>query len=983
MKKVSTIIASITMLFLVAIALASCGDALPSSSYEKVQFAFNGVEKSLKSVKLSSDEINFNKSNYSKSNIVLMAAKVNADAYSVIENLYEDSDSQGDIIDELEYNQPPMIQFQYLKAILDDTGSDFEFGTKYYSNITNSIYYDIETGKKKANTETNYKWDYDFKLALEINIDSNDLITCDVSFDVKLTKGSTEYNMDWYVGMELDYDMYDKNPNYKLNMLTDDKNIKGECILENDYVEVKNSKITEWRKFVLESDRKVVKDSSHPNFDSYINEGIEYTVGHLKWYKNSNLRKLMDNKGNNKRIAANALFNAGLNVTDINGAAFTNKNGTENDKIKTFYNEFSRISGSDIIYSLLPDDDKDPEKDKTKPAGIIVMLDENTSFGTQNYIVKNVSMNELFTDSEAWKNQAQDKYILPKIYYTNADGEILDRITDLTPFRYYIVKGNTESLVSNGSLIADIYQQFDKPEMVDIKLVHGDYFTFIKDVKFTESAYKRDDGQKTADMKELVEAGFPAFIGEKITIAKNDNNDFTIADSTDKERQLYYDSLKNYGFFRADSQGDYFVKEAEEKILTVRCNWDNDVLAFNTIDGNPYEEWNSNKTKEYLGGIEIQQVTGEKIHIEYRENQDNTKEIQIWNIQYYEKQNYLESIINNNSDYVYDGGYGLRYRIPDDANDIYYEVIFESVDNDGLIIKCESYDILRSKITIDGKDYPASIDYTEHFPEYYFVTPYVAKNTVITFAPINFDVTSVEPNTTTDNFTFSGLTITPTYYEMAKYKFTFGGYYKEEKIVYLGLYCEGEYSSNNFMLFREDKNNPGQYMQIGDFYYDSQYKCFISEEVYLEVGTQLYVKNGKGENENFTFDVEGIENGIVKTYGNYRFAMYASNPNVVVVYENFYNGGAFKDQQLSLVVWDSDYINYTTVGTFTYDDNRFIVQVNLEADDVIAVYDQKNEMPINDFVFNVEGIESGFVWTTGTYNLAIYKNNPKVVVLFS
>ena len=117
MKKVSTILASTTMLFLGAIALTSCGDDLPSSSYEKVQFAFNGVEKSLKSIKLSSNEVNTNESNYIKSNIGLMAAKVNVDAYSAIENLYEDSDSQGDKIDELEYNQPPMIQFQYLKAI--------------------------------------------------------------------------------------------------------------------------------------------------------------------------------------------------------------------------------------------------------------------------------------------------------------------------------------------------------------------------------------------------------------------------------------------------------------------------------------------------------------------------------------------------------------------------------------------------------------------------------------------------------------------------------------------------------------------------------------------------------------------------------------------------------------------------------------------------------------------------------------------------
>ena len=79
------------------------------------------------------------------------------------------------------------------------------------------------------------------------------------------------------------------------------------------------------------------------------------------------------------------------------------------------------------------------------------MLDENTAFQTGNYIVKDVTMNELFTDTEAWKNQAQDTYILPMVYFTNVDGEILDRITDLIPFRYNIVTTNSDETVSNGS----------------------------------------------------------------------------------------------------------------------------------------------------------------------------------------------------------------------------------------------------------------------------------------------------------------------------------------------------------------------------------------------------------------------------------------------------------------------------------------------------------------------------------------------------
>ena len=760
MKKVSTIFASSTMLLLGALSLASCGDKLPSSSYEKVQFAFNGVEKSLKSIKLNSNDINSN-----ESNIKLMAAKVNADDFSAIENLYVESDSQGDVIDELEYNQPPMIQFQYLKAILDDAGSDFEFGTKYYSNINNSIYYDIETGKKKASTETDYKWDYDFKLALEINIDNNDLITCDVSFDVKITKGNQEYNMVWYVGMELDYDMNNENPNYKLNMMTDDKNIMGNCTLENDYVEVLDSKITEWRKFVLESDRKVVKDSSHPNFDSYINEGIDYTIGHPKWYKNSNLRKLMNNKGENKKIVANALFNAGLNVTDINGAAFQNKNGTVNDKIQKFYNEFSRINGSDILYSLLPDDDKDHEKDKTRSAGIIVMLDENTAFQTGNYIVKDVTMNELFTDTEAWKNQTQDTYILPMVYFTNADGEILDRITDLTPFRYYIIKGNEETLVSNGSMISNIYQQFGNPERVDIKLVHGDFSTIIKDVKID---VKTTDTGDNSDLykKELNDLGYPYLDGD-YEITKEGNVYFV----DNLNFGNYRDTLIQNGFIVMNSDGLTLGYESSESLLRVR-NYDNDKTEFR-IDDNPFTDWDTNYVNTVFDGVaRIGEPKGSNVKFVFDKTNSS---ISIYGLTEYERTNYINGLkLSNNNSVIVGGDNGIQevLRIVDESQNKYYEILIGEEDYSIVRISCNynTYNMKKVFYSINGgtnKEFNY-IDYGE-FNEYdssYYLFHYdyviLNENDTLTFTGSGFNISQINLVNANSYGTFNGNTLTIT-----------------------------------------------------------------------------------------------------------------------------------------------------------------------------------------------------------------------------
>ena len=60
MKKITSFFVSLLMLIFTCVLLTSCGDKkedkLPNDDYDKVEFAFNGVEKSIKSSKTSNSD---------------------------------------------------------------------------------------------------------------------------------------------------------------------------------------------------------------------------------------------------------------------------------------------------------------------------------------------------------------------------------------------------------------------------------------------------------------------------------------------------------------------------------------------------------------------------------------------------------------------------------------------------------------------------------------------------------------------------------------------------------------------------------------------------------------------------------------------------------------------------------------------------------------------------------------------------------------
>ena len=214
--------------------------------------------------------------------------------------------------------------------------------------------------------------------------------------------------------MILDYQMDNASPTYTLSMWTnnDERGIPyyNRCVYEYDYVDVRNNKINEWRKFDLEAPSPIVKDASHSTFDAYMNAGMKYKVGVFAWYKNSSLFKAKDieKEETRKPQVAKLFFDLGLNATDIDGAPFAGKSGNRNGVIKTMYQEFSNIFKKDIIYSLVTREYAKPSEDLMPRYLEIVNYRGDARLQEDSECLlghKNALFSDLFTNQDVYSNQ--------------------------------------------------------------------------------------------------------------------------------------------------------------------------------------------------------------------------------------------------------------------------------------------------------------------------------------------------------------------------------------------------------------------------------------------------------------------------------------------------------------------------------------------------------------------------------------------------
>ena len=374
MKKAVSFLLILALVLTVVFGIVACdaiSDAISGSitdpQLKKVHQAFDGVESSM-TKKSSSLEaaVQANKALYfgAESGLDGDAGVVtNVDPLTAIWNVFVPGDLQANADPDLEYDQPPMRQFQYLKAVFNEMGNGYVLGTKYYYDITGQVYFDMETGyavnPSKIADPTPYQYNYVFGFSMSVDLRENDLIFAEVGFEITLTQGTAKYQTSWYVSFDLDYDFDEKTPTYTLTMLTDNKEsdlpylhrVQGyEC----DYVQVNKGAIKEWRKFVMDTDEEILLDDAHPSFSAYLSEGASYRVDTCKWLKDGKYYKITQMDDSKMRTLVLAYVDGiGMNSTAINGAAFFAKSGEKNSVIDTYYKSICNLYGGDILYDLV------------------------------------------------------------------------------------------------------------------------------------------------------------------------------------------------------------------------------------------------------------------------------------------------------------------------------------------------------------------------------------------------------------------------------------------------------------------------------------------------------------------------------------------------------------------------------------------------------------------------------------------------------
>ena len=768
LKKLSVIILTAILALSVSALFACGGKKLPTTAYEKIAFAFDGVEESFRSNSANSGSIKTAKADSGSPNPDF------DNALQTIRNVYENGDKQGDVIDELEYDQPPMIQFQCIKKVLEKTGANFSLGTKYYSDITGEMYMDSETGFQVESTAADaqdHRYSYVFGFAVSIDINDDDIITAEVSFKIHLERTDESYDTLWFVRLILDYDMKNATPNYSLTMLTENDETElpfyNADTYEYDFVTVKNNKINEWRKFCYSTDRKVIKDATHDEFADYIAEGIIFKADTCKWYENKNLRKITRLTEGKQQTIAGAFFGGiGLNSTDINAAPFVNKSGTQTNVINNLYSEMSNIFRKDVIYSLVCKD----EDDYIGGDGGNGDNGENNGGDTTSSFIGIFIDGEFLSEIQVVSDISGERFLKSlDFYYVSETQGKLDQVRDFSSalFNFYGSNDLSNPCISLDfqgfitSTMLNILEQFNNNGKM--KIVIGNAVCIVH-IYYGDNNQGGDGGNQGGQddqgngngsseiLSEMLEIGFLTYDTQKGQIsAYETGGDYvvTVNGTNDEEIAAYITKLKENGFIQTDHD-EYYAKSKNDSLLFVNFGGKEatggEIRVVSRIENNDgrFGEWPTERINEWLNGFnDFPQPTDRNVF--YRTGLYGEKGVAVYGLSDTARQAFFDALSEigrvNNGDHQFLFMYehnGYVYTIEINKNEYNLYIDFDLDRN-------PPQQIYNFTVQVDGT--PNSMEWTTNETDtriVYFVILKLQANQTIAFSVVNGNLSMVE-----------------------------------------------------------------------------------------------------------------------------------------------------------------------------------------------------------------------------------------------